>query len=167
MRRSRYTGFYRTFAAKNSGATDESPSVPSVTYAEIHRELCRHWQPRGEFLKIIDSKRREWLVYDASGTASFRYEYSLGSPRAFVRVFWREDHVREARLGEDADHATDTTTIRRRLRYSRRVDFPEQADTLDVRRDSRSLRLAARDGTTLNLHRVRRERAAVERLARS
>jgi hypothetical protein len=127
MRRSRYTGFYRTFAHANSRATDEAPSVPSVTYAEIHRELCRHWHPRGEFLRVVDSKQREWLVYDASGTAGFLYHYPLGSPRAFVRVFWREDHVREARL-EDADsRITDLATVVRQLRYSRRVDFPDSA----------------------------------------
>jgi hypothetical protein len=101
--------------------------VPSVTYAEIHRELCRHWHPRGEFLRIVDSKRREWLVCDASGTAGFRYEYPLGSPRAFVRVFWREDQVRAARLDDASMHSTDLTNVMRQLRYSRRVDFPEQA----------------------------------------
>src|SRR5262249_55022329 len=106
MRRSRYTGFYRNFAPSNSRATDEPPSVPGVTYAEIHRELCRRWYPHCECPKIVDSKRREWLVYDASGTAGFRYEYPLGSSRAFVRVFWREDHVRETRLDDAGAHST-------------------------------------------------------------
>jgi hypothetical protein len=91
----------------------------------MHRELSLKWRPTAEFLKIVDSKRREWLVYDANSTAGFRYEYPLGSPRAIVRVFWRDDHVREWRLADDS-RATDTATLKRQLRYSRRVDFPEQ-----------------------------------------
>jgi hypothetical protein len=98
-----------------------------VSYSEIRREICLQWYPRDEFLRFVDSKKREWLVYDASGTAGFLYHYPLGSPRAFVRVFWREDHVRETPLAEDADRGSDTATIKRQLRYSRRVDFPEHA----------------------------------------
>lgn len=127
MRRSRYSQFYRTFTPRQTQPTEEPKTIPSVTYAAVHREICLQWCPRGEFLRFIDSKKREWLVYDANGTAGFPYHYPPGSPRAFVRVFWREDHVRETRLVEDADRATDTATLKRQLRYSRRVDFPEHA----------------------------------------
>jgi hypothetical protein len=126
MRRSRYSRFYSTFGPSKERSADERPSVPSVTYAEVHRELCLHWRPWGESLKIVDSKRRVWLIYDADTTCGLRYEYPLGSPRAIVRVFWREDHVREWRLPEGA-RAADVPTVMRQLRYSRRVDFPEHS----------------------------------------
>jgi hypothetical protein len=112
--------------------------VPSVTYAEVHRELCLHWRPWGESLKIVDSRRREWLIYDANTTCGLRYEYPLGSPRAIVRVFWREDHVREWRLA-DGTRDTDPTTVRRQLRYSRRVDFPEHTTRSMGRRFKNSM----------------------------
>jgi hypothetical protein len=124
MRRSRYSGFYSTFGPSRSRGADDRPAVPSVSYAEIHRDLCRNWYPSGKFSHIVDAKQREWLVYDANSTAGFRYEYPLGSSQAIVRVFWREDHVREWRL-TDASRATDMATLKRQLRYSRRVDFPE------------------------------------------
>jgi hypothetical protein len=46
--------------------------------------------------------------------------------RGIVRVFWREDHVREWRLA-DGSRTTDSQTVMRQLRYSRRVDFPEHS----------------------------------------
>jgi hypothetical protein len=92
----------------------------------VQREICRRWYPTGEFLRIVDSKQREWLVYDANSTAGFRYEYALSSSQAIVRVFWREDHVREWRFVDDL-RAADPATLKRQLRYSRRVDFPEHS----------------------------------------
>jgi hypothetical protein len=87
--------------------------VPSVSYADVQREKCRRWYPTDEFLRIVDSKQREWLVYDANSTVGFRYEYPLGSSQAIVRVFWREDHVREWRLADGScatEHRDAQTT---------------------------------------------------------
>jgi hypothetical protein len=68
--------------------------------------------------------RLEWLIYDADTTCSLRYVYPPGEPRAIVRAFWREDHVREWQP-TDGSRSTDSQTIMRQLRYSRRVDCPE------------------------------------------
>jgi hypothetical protein len=78
-------------------------------------------------VSIEDSKQRSWLVYDANSTSGFRYEYPVGSRRAFVRVFWREDDVREFRLANAENPGTVPSELKRQLRCSRRVDFPEQA----------------------------------------
>jgi hypothetical protein len=51
------TAHSRAEQAAESRTADERPSVPSVTYAEVHCELCLKWYPTGEFLKIIDSKQ--------------------------------------------------------------------------------------------------------------
>jgi hypothetical protein len=98
-----------------------------VTYADVHREICRQWYPRGDFVRIVDSKRREWLVYDASDYCTHRSEFPFGSSRANVRIFWREDHVRAKRFRDEASLDTTPDFVMRQLRYSERIDFPEHA----------------------------------------
>jgi len=127
MRRSRYAGFYRTFTPRPAAAAETPPEVPSVTWAEVHREFCRQWYPRGPFIRITDAKRREWLVYDADNQCAHRREFAFGARDAIVRIFWREDHVRLRYMRDDADHSTRADAIVRQLRSTHRIDFPEQA----------------------------------------
>jgi hypothetical protein len=95
MRRSRYGGFYRTFTPRRSPASERAP-VPSVSYADVQREICRHWHATGEFLRFVDSKQRAWLMYDANSTSGFRYEYAIGLSQAFARVLAPRSHSRMA-----------------------------------------------------------------------
>ncbi|HEY9227944.1 MAG TPA: hypothetical protein VIP11_14905 [Gemmatimonadaceae bacterium] len=55
------------------------------------------------------------------------YPFPLGSPRAGIRIFWRDDHVRAYRLREVAKRATALDAVRRQLRGTMRIDFPEQS----------------------------------------
>lgn len=49
----------------------------------------------------------------------------LGSRRALVHFYWREDHVRMRYIREESDRATDLVTVRRQLRHTYRVDQRE------------------------------------------
>jgi hypothetical protein len=75
---------------------------------------------------IVDAKQRTWRVFDATDAGEFRTVLPFGSPRALVRFFWRDDHVRMRRVRDDKDRATELTRVRKQLRSTYRVDFPEQ-----------------------------------------
>ncbi|HEY9229585.1 MAG TPA: hypothetical protein VIP11_23245 [Gemmatimonadaceae bacterium] len=144
-RRSRVTDYYRFFEPKPGNLAAAPPSEarePIKSFAESHREYCLQWRPREWYVTIVDSKKRDWLVYDATDDGLMRQLLPLGSPRAGVRFFWREDHVRMRRMREQVDWVTAIEVVRRQLRSTTRIDFPEQsfrskADAIQDLYDSR------------------------------
>ena len=130
QRRARYVDFYRTFEPRRGTiepASRVETAAPVESFTESRKQACRQWYPTGEFVKITDSKRRDWLVYDSQGLWSFRYDRPFGDARANVRLFWFESMVRARYIDSPEDHATCLDAVRRQLRGTFRVDFPEQA----------------------------------------
>jgi hypothetical protein len=128
MRRARYIDFYKTFEPHRSSMTAEStmkprPRIESVE--ELRRARCLEWKPQEHFVRIIDSKQREWLVFDATNDGAFRSGLPLASQRALVRLYWREDHVRMRYIHDERDRTRDLAMIRKQLRSTYRVDQRE------------------------------------------